>query len=132
MGLIKGLTVKKVHGFFFCLISYVDIWFHGLVVPVTCPFHYDIGGYAQHECVADKGLSAAMGSYQFVFGMNFVYPFCSLIICSAYRLVNLTGFAYFFDVFVHPLVDRHRQRVYSFYALVFLQYGFGIFVQFDF
>ena len=40
------LLIKLLHIFRLHLVSYIDIGFHGLIVAMTSPLHYDTGRYS--------------------------------------------------------------------------------------
>lgn len=58
--------------------------------------------------------------------MYLIYSFRTLVIGYAHRFIDFTNCTYFFYVFIHPLVDRDRERVDTLYILVFVQYGFRV------
>ncbi|EJX03856.1 membrane protein [gut metagenome] len=65
--------------------------------------------------------------------LDFINTFISLVVGLAYRLVDFCQFAQFFQVIVHLLVadDGQSHVILAMDVLVFVQYGFAVFVQFN-
>ena len=70
---------------------------------------------------------------QSVFGCDFINTFISLVVGFPYRLVDFCQFAQLFQVIVHLLVadDGQSHVILEMDVLVFVQYGFAVFVQFN-
>ena len=52
--------VKKGHGIFFRLVSDFDVWLHGGVVAMACPFHNDLRRDPEHQGVTNESLTPHM------------------------------------------------------------------------
>ena len=65
------LVVKQFHCISFFFVHCTDIFFHGVIIFVTCKLHYDGWAYSKTDSGADKSASSGVGSNKLIFGNRF-------------------------------------------------------------
>lgn len=68
------------------------------------PFHYYLRRDSVGEGKADEGSSGCVGSYEFVFGVDFIYSLSGMVTGSGNWGVEPTEFTQILEVLVHLLV----------------------------
>ena len=86
-------VIKLLHGLCLCLVSYINVRFHSLIIVMPSPFHYNMWRYAYGQCIADESSSSCMCSDKFIFGAYDVNTIVSFVVRLSDRFIYFGNLA---------------------------------------
>ena len=91
------------------LIGYINVWTHGFVSAMTCPFHYHLWRNSHSQCITDESSSSCMCPNKCMFRANDVNTVIPLVICLSDGLINFCNHTQLMNIVVKSLVTYDRQ-----------------------
>ncbi len=81
-------VIELLHGLCLDLVTYIDVWLHGLVVAMASPLHDQLRRDTHAESITDERASASMGADDIVLRLDLVKSLTASIIRDTYRFIE--------------------------------------------